>query len=366
MKIITDFVRKKIMRVGQRPLPMPGEPKPVNMTRILSNPRNILIIPYNRMGTILLSSRVFKALREHFEKAKITVAVHESWSVLIMKDPTIDNVVTFGDYIENPHSKEFREFAKRLVSNKYDLAFFLSYQFDPEIAYLIRLSEATLRVSFNSDDALDYFNIGITPATGTRYEVERFLELLRTVGITGGIRDYTMSINDSIREKARLRFLPAGIQPVSGRIIGFDLTREIVGQPIGRKNAEHVIKTLVNGLNATVVVFYEPEKTTLAAELKELFGKDIILVEDRPVSMMAGMMSFCRFVVTHNTDMFQLAIALKTPVISILDDSEVRQWSPGEQSYLLHLRRQDSSSWPTSSEILQSVKQLLKQTKLTS
>ncbi len=41
----------------------------VNMTSILINPKNILIIPYNRMGTILMSSRVFKAIREHYPGA---------------------------------------------------------------------------------------------------------------------------------------------------------------------------------------------------------------------------------------------------------------------------------------------------------
>ncbi len=362
MKIITDFIKNRILRIGHKPLPMPSEPKPINMTRILRSPRNILIVPYNRMGTVLLTTRILKALREHYAESKITVAVHESWSVLIMRDPTIDEVVTFGDFIEDPHSKEFRDFAKILADKHFDLSFFLSYQFDPCIAYLIRLSEATLRVSFYGDEALKYFNIGINPMPGIRYEVERFLEMFRTVGIDGAIRDYTMTINETILEKARLRFLPAGTPSGTGRIVGFDLTREIVAPPIAKKNAEHVIKTLTTGLNATVAVFYEPGKTALAAELKELFGKDIILVEDRPVSMMAGMMSLCRFVATHNTDMFQLAVALKIPILAILTEKESQQWSPGENDQLIHLHHQDGS-WPPANDILLAVKTLLKQTK---
>jgi len=95
--------------------------------------------------------------------------------------------------------------------------------------------------------------------------------------------------------------------------------------------------------------------------LKESFGKQIILVEDRPISMVAGLMSFCRFVVTHNTDLFQLAIALKIPTVSILTDGEITQWSPGEDDNLVHLERSDSY-WPSTGNIIKAAKKVIQQT----
>ncbi len=349
------------MRVRRGKLYVPGKQIPVNMTKVLLNPKNIIIIPYNRMGTVLLATRVFKSFREHFSSSKITAVVHEPWSVLIQRDPTIDEVITFGDYIKNPHSKEFRNMGKELAKRNFDLAFFLSYQFDHEIAYMTRLSDADLRVSFSGSDEMEYFNVGIIPAAGTRYEVDRYIEMLRTLGIESSMRDYTMSVSDKIRERARLRFLPAGPLSKIGRLVGFDLTTEIVGNPISKKNAEHIIKTLISGIKATVVVFYEPGKTSLTAELKKIFGKDIILVEDRPVSMLAGIMSFCRFIVTHNTDLFQLTVALKTPTVSFLTGKESIQWSPGESEHIVHLERSENS-WPSSGNLMRSVKKVIKQT----
>ncbi len=105
MKSITEYVKNKIRQVRLGQLYVPGEDTPVNMTRILSNPHNILIIPYNRMGTVLLATRVFKSFRERFSSAKISVAVYNPWSVLIQNDPTVDEIITFGDQIENPFSK---------------------------------------------------------------------------------------------------------------------------------------------------------------------------------------------------------------------------------------------------------------------
>jgi len=313
------------------------------------------------MGTVLLATRVFKSFRERFRSAKISVAVHNSWSVLIQKDPTIDEIITFGDQIEDPFSKEFREIGRELKERNFDLAFFLSYQFADEMAYLTRLSGADLRVSFRGSKELNYFNVEIVPSSGIRYEVERYLEMLRTLGIESSIRDYTMTISESIREKARLRFLLTCSSSTQDKLVGFDLTREIVGNPISKKNAEYVIKTLISGVNAKVAVCFEPGGKALAADLKESFGKDIILVEDRPVSMLAGMMSLCRFIVTHNTDMFQLAVALKTPTLTCLTEDEMLQWSPGESKYLVHLKR-SNGSWPSSDQIIQSVKQIIKQT----
>ena len=74
MSTLTDFIRKKINLVRYGSVYLPDTSPPVNMTKILRNPRNILIMPYNRLGTILLATRVFKSFREHYDSARITVA----------------------------------------------------------------------------------------------------------------------------------------------------------------------------------------------------------------------------------------------------------------------------------------------------
>jgi len=358
MNTITDFLKKKLGISRQGQFPSVTETPPVNMTRVLVHPRNILIMPYNRMGTTLLATRVFKSFREQFVDAKISVAVYDPWSALISKDPAIDQVLAFGDDVDNPSSKGFLNIGQMLAEQRFDLAFFLSYQFDPAIAHLMRLSAANLRVAFRTDSDVPLFNVEIVPASGIRYEVERYLELLRTLGIQGSVRDYTLKISDAIREKARLRFIP-GHSPAAGqRYIGFDLTREIAGDPIGKKTAEQIIATLATGFDATVIAFFEPQKKGLAAELKESFGKKLILVEDRPISMMAGLMSFCRFVVAHNTDLLQLAIALRIPTLGILTASDAIQWSPGESTVLKHLER-SGGSWPSGGQLITASKSLL-------
>ena len=91
-----------------------------------------------------------------------------------------------------------------------------------------------------------------------------------------------------------------------------------------------------------IIVFFEPAKKPLVAELKEIFGKKIILVEDRPISLVAGLMSFCKFVVVHNTDLFQLSVALKTPTVAVLSEKEIIQWSPGQSEILVHLSCPDN------------------------
>ena len=337
MNGILDFIKQKLNIGGKLNLPVQHKLVSLNITKYLRKPGKILIIPYNRMGTVILATRVFKSIRESYPEAQISVAVHNSWSVLIQKDPTIDSVFTYGDYIENPHSREFKTFAKELADQHFNIAFFLSFQNDICMAYMTNLTESDLRVSFSGNNDKEYFNVEIVPAAGTKNEVERYIEMFHTIGINGSVRDYTMTINEGIREKAVQRYLPAGFSTHTARLVGFDLTREIVGEPISRKNAEYIIKVIINDIKATVAVFFEPGKKALAASLKETFGKDIILIEDRPVSMVAGMMSLCRMIVTRNTDLFQLAIALKIPTMAVLTGEEMIRWSPGESPNLVHL-----------------------------
>lgn len=355
MNTLAEFIKSKIKQ-SKPPHPALADiSRPVNMTGVLSHPRNILIIPYNRLGTVLLATRMFRSIRDQYPSARISVAVHESLGVLIHNDPAIDEIIPFGDEIENPNSREFQAYGRKLAKRKFDMSLFLSYQFDRGMAYLSHLSEATLRVSFSISNDLEYFNVEIVPAKGIRYEVERYSEMLRTIGIASRIRDYTMTISDQIREKARLRFLPAGPTTGIGTLIGFDLTRETAGDPLSPRIAESVLKSFITDLGATVAVFFEPGKTQMAAELKETFGKDIILVEDRPISLMAGLMSYCRCIVAHNTDLLQLAIAVNIPTVAVLTPHEMVQWSPGEGDRLIHLERSDST-WPASSRLSDAIR----------
>ncbi len=363
MNRLIDFLKKKVKEYRTGKLSIPDTPAQ-NITGILKNPGNILIVPFNSMGTILLATRVFKAVREYYPRARITVAVHSSWSVLIQNDPTIDEVLTYGDEINDPYSPDFQTIGASISRPSFDIAFFLSYQYDLGTAYLTCLSNAALRVAFLTGEENDFFNVQIVPAAGTRYEVERYFEMLESLGIVGDIRDYTMTMSAAIREKARLKFLSGGADSKHDTFVGFDLTKEIAGDPISRKNAESTIRALVTDPDITVIVFFEPGKRDIAASLKETFGKLVMLVEDRPVSSVAGLLSFCSFVVAHNSDLFQLAVALKIPLIGILNKNEMVQWSPAPSERIVHLER-SSLSWPSAALITQEAKALLRQRKQT-
>ena len=110
------------------------------------------------------------------------------------------------------------------------------------MAYLTSLSHSDLKVAFRAPSEAQFFNVEIVPASGIRYEVDRYLEMLRTLGIKSHIRNYTMSISDAVIEKARALYLP-GIR--KRKLVGFDLTREIVGDQMNQKSAESYIKTII-------------------------------------------------------------------------------------------------------------------------
>jgi ADP-heptose:LPS heptosyltransferase len=354
-----EFFRKKIKQLGAGKIAVPAPTPPVNITRIISSPKNILLVPYNRMGAILLATRVFKSIRERYPEARISVAAHSAWSVLIQNDPAIDEVIGFGDEIDDPRSPGFRAAGEALSRRGFDMALYLSYQYDLPTAYLTRLSNAAVRISFKSENEYEFSNVQIVPSPGVRYEVDRYLEMLGALGIGGSIRDYTLTIGMPIRDKARMRFFSGDLETRKDSIAGFDLTREMVGNPISRKNAEAVVAALVSELDLTVIVFFEPGKRAIAGSLKQTFGKRVLLAEDRPVSTAAGLLSFCSFVVAHNTDLFQLSIALKIPVVGILTRNDMVQWSPGASERVVHLER-SALSWPSSALVAQTARRFLK------
>jgi len=115
-------------------------------------PRNILVIQLGDIGDVVVASPTFRAFRETFPDARVTVLVRKGYGSLIAGDPHLFEVLevtkTRSKLLEA--SENFR-LAGRLRRARYDLVFDL--RTGDRGAILAFLSRAPVKVAFGGDGA---------------------------------------------------------------------------------------------------------------------------------------------------------------------------------------------------------------------
>jgi heptosyltransferase-3 len=115
-------------------------------------PRNILVIQLGDIGDVVVASPTFRAFRETYPDARVTVLVRKGYGSLIAGDPHLFEVLevtkTRSKLLES--SENFR-LAGRLRRARYDLVFDL--RTGDRGAILALLSRAPVKVAFGGDGA---------------------------------------------------------------------------------------------------------------------------------------------------------------------------------------------------------------------
>ena len=157
--------------------------------------RRILISRTDRIGDVLLSTPVIKALREKFPQAYISMMVAPLARDIVEGNPYLDEVIIYDK--DGKHKSWLRslKFAGRLKKKKFDLAVILHPS--NRVHLLTFLAGIPVRLGYNRKLGF-LLNLGKKHEKqhGAKHEAEYNLDLLICLGITGNPRDLFIPIKD--------------------------------------------------------------------------------------------------------------------------------------------------------------------------
>lgn len=146
----------------------------------LDNLKKILVIRLDRIGDLALSLPAIAALKYSLPTTHIAILVNDRTKGIVTDLPYIDRVIVYKEsrsLIRNIKLiLEIRKF-------KYDLVIDLIYSKDLLSAIIAFLSGAPLRVGFDTGIRRFCFTHKIIPERNEKYEVERNLEIMGSIGI---------------------------------------------------------------------------------------------------------------------------------------------------------------------------------------
>jgi len=176
--------------------------------------KKILIVRKDNIGDVICTSPTIKALREHFSNSFIAILVNRLTEEVVKGNSWLNKVYV---YDKSKHQKTYRGHLLSLWrlarvigairKEGFDLAIGVQSQFSASLAWLVYASKAPVRLGHKPKGGkayLSFFYTMYVPAKeGEVHEVERSLNIVRTIGVDTDEKDLFFPVSEGDRGRGK-------------------------------------------------------------------------------------------------------------------------------------------------------------------
>jgi ADP-heptose:LPS heptosyltransferase len=298
--------------------------------------RRILAVRLDNLGDVLVTTPAIHAIRESLPQASITLFASPVGAQAGQLNPDIDNVVVYQAPWMDPWSqlpldpaRELRV-VEELRAGGYDaVVIFSSFRQSPlPAAYLCYLAGIPLRLAASIDGPGSLLTTRHRHPDRMMHEVERGLDLVRSVGLDTSDDRLVLSVPQDARARVE------GFATGSGPLVVVHPGCSMPARTYPWEMYAQVIDGLAQEISAHVVITGVEGERRLA----EAISHRLHASANPHTQLAAGALDFPTFcalieradvVVTNNTGPMHVAAALRTPVVALFAlTNPPEQWGP--------------------------------------
>jgi len=314
---------------------------------ITGNINSICLIFLGLKGDLLLRTPIIEAIKIKFPKIKITVVVDEGNQDIIENNPDIHSVLT----VNRSKKKRLRHINNMLTHmlelrrNKFDVM--INFYGGGSTSLIVLLANAKYRIAFTNQKRAKYANNILIPSPEIPdgHSIVYLSHLLRPLGIDPyGVRkgsSFYLSDTEKYYADKKLE------QYSKDNIIAINL-----GAGAGAVNKcwpipffVELSKKIYSKYKIIPLVFTNPGTEYLTEDYLSSIN-DAIPVIKMPLSSFrkdAAIMDKCKVVISGDTSLMHLSIALHKPTIAIFLSTEPKYVSPDEDWFIACDLRENKS-----------------------
>ncbi|HAJ56675.1 MAG TPA: hypothetical protein DCL35_02770 [Candidatus Omnitrophica bacterium] len=301
--------------------------------------RRILVVRTDRIGDVLLSTPVLKALREHYPSSYIAMMVAPATKDIVEGNPYLDKVIVFDkDKLSGLFSTV--NFAKRLKKENFDIAVMLH----PTVRVHLLAFLAGIKERIGYDRKAPYFLTRTIPHRkheGARHEAEYNFDLLEPLGIYNVQRQLYMPIRLEAQRTVDWLLREAGLGEAD-TLVAVNPAASCVSKLWPLAKFAQVIDRLGAKPGVKVLIVADTSHSNISEELLGLTQSSPVDLSGRfDLSQLACLFKRCKLVISNDSGPVHMAVAVGTPVISIFGRNQPglgpKRWGPlGQFDVFLH------------------------------
>lgn len=315
-----------------------GNPKP--KTQNPYNFKRILIVRTDRMGDVILSTPVIKALRDNYPNAYIAMMVSPYAKEIVEGNPYLDQVIIYDKDGKHKSWPRSIKFSRRLKKKQFDLAVILH---PTNRVHLITFF-AGIRKRIGYDRKLRFLltdKIKHTKQLGQKHELEYNLDLIRYLGIEPLDKNLFVPISLESEKWVADLFNREGIKE-NDLLLAIHPAASCPSKVWPLERFAEVADKLIEKYGFKALIVSGPKDISLAKSLiKQMRHRVVDLAGRTSVSQLASLLKRSKLFISNDSGPVHIASAVGVAVISIFGRAQAglspKRWGPvGEKAKVLH------------------------------
>lgn len=303
--------------------------------------KRILIVRTDRIGDVLLSTPVIKALREAYPKSYIAVMANPNTKEILDGNPYLNEIIILDKQKEHKGLIGSLRLMSSLRKRKFDLALILHGT--KRVHVLALLSGIKERVGYNRKwGFLLTKKIPDIKPLGLKHELEYCLDLVRILGIEPKDKRTFFPINSIAENKIEQLFkekIKAGFP-----VVCLHPGASCPSKRWLKERFAEVAKKLISEFNANIIIVGgKDENLNISNELDRLINEEHVLnlSGNLTIPELGSVLKRCDLFISNDSGPVHIAASVGIPVISIFGRSQAglspKRWRPvSENSVVLH------------------------------
>lgn len=301
---------------------------------LIKDIRSILLIQLGDIGDVVWATPTFRAVKEAYPQANVSVLLRESFGSLLGADHHIHKIFEVKRYNGNILKKAGKQllFIRELRKERFDLVFDL--RFDDRGAFMALLSGAKIRAALNyRDHKWRNFLFTHLVEPPARKEIihgatEQSLRVVREFGIDTKETIPKLRVSEKIKKRAKQLLDGNGIT-TSGRWITLNPFSRWYYKEWDYERWVQIVDWLWEEYDIPTVVVGAPEEREKSIDIvNKCKGRIYNLTGRTSLDELAGVLSFSSLHIGVDSAAPHIAAAVGIPTITIYGPSEWLVWAP--------------------------------------
>jgi heptosyltransferase II len=294
--------------------------------------KNILVIRLDRIGDMVMTTPVFRALKEKRPDARITVLTNPVNKNVVINNPFIDCILVYDRENKNKSLSSRLSFFKDVRKMGFDLVVDPYLDYELNTAIITRFVGSRYRLGFEFAGRGIFYNIryhsNVFPVSADKkHMIDYYLNLVTCLGVETKKRQPEVFLSSEEREKASGLLEKEGVNP-DNRIIGIHPGGNYESQrwPVERFAA--ISDYLIDSYGMKVIIFGGRDERHLISEFRDYAVKVPIVLDKLNLREFMSVLSNCSLFLCNNSGPLHIATALNIPTVSTMGPTVPFHWWP--------------------------------------